>query len=545
MFDEQKRPVPREQWSFSYIEPVFDAAKKATGNRSATYSLYGHSAGAQFVHRFMVFVPEARVDRAVAANAGWWTLPDLAVDFPYGLRGTSLDEAALKAAFGRPLVVLLGTHDTDPDHVNLRRTPEALAQGPHRFARGRYFFEAGRSRAKELGAQFGWQLATAPGVAHSDKGMAVFAVRQLFPQPTITSRDPHRVRILFGGDTSDGQSYHEQYAREGGVNVLAEKGYEHGIGQLRRLLESADYRMINLETPLTLRRDSPLKTKDYLHYSDPVRLPALFAPFGRVGYSLANNHTLDHGVEGLDDSRAALAAAGADWFGADEDLDRAGRPMLQEFRVGDRSLTLAVFGAFEYRKDYDHDFHFYAGPDRPGCAPIDVDAAKSAIADLKRRKPDALVVYFVHWGGNYSWKNDAQTATARALREAGVDLVIGHGAHTMQEVEHDGRGWIFYSIGNFLFNARGRYAAYSTSPYSLPLVAELTPREGRWQLSLRGYPILSDNQVTGYQPRFVTEKELVDIETLLAEKSGWNATVRAAVKRGTDDIGSYLEFSVP
>jgi poly-gamma-glutamate capsule biosynthesis protein CapA/YwtB (metallophosphatase superfamily) len=37
-----------------------------------------------------------------------------------------------------------------------------------------------------------------------------------------------------------------------------------------------------------------------------------------------------------------------------------------------------------------------------------------------------------------------------------VDLVVGAGAHMMQEVEHDGRGWVFHSLGNFLFNARGR-----------------------------------------------------------------------------------------
>src|SRR5436190_4678089 len=47
--------------AFNFIEPVFDAVKAATGNRSERYHLYGHSAGAQFVHRFLYFVPQARV----------------------------------------------------------------------------------------------------------------------------------------------------------------------------------------------------------------------------------------------------------------------------------------------------------------------------------------------------------------------------------------------------------------------------------------------------------------------------------------------------
>ncbi|HWA97814.1 MAG TPA: CapA family protein [Pirellulales bacterium] len=543
--DAQQRPLPREQWSFSFIEPVFDRAKTAFGNRSANYYLYGHSAGAQFVHRFLYFVPNARVSRAVAANAGWWTLPDPEIDFPYGLRGSAVDQAALKAMLRRPLTVLLGTEDTDPNDKNLRRTPQALAQGAHRYARGQFFFEAGKKRAARLGVPLGWQLATVPGVAHSNKGMAEFAVRHLFGPAPIASRADDRVRILLGGDTSGGESYQEQYALQGGTNVLVEKGYEHGIAQLRRLLAAADYRVVNLETPLTLRRDSPLKTKDYLHYSDPVKLPTLFRQYGAVAFSLANNHTLDFGSAGLDDTIAALARNDCDWFGAGTNIDEAARPLIQAFRVGNGMVHLAVFGAFEYRQDYDRDFQFYAQPSRPGAAPIDTTAVQRAVTQLRKSTPNAFVVYFVHWGGNYSWRTADQTATARALRNAGVDLIVGHGAHAVQEIEHDGRGWIFYSIGNFLFNARGRYANYAVPPYSLPLLLEIATSRASLHATIRAYPILSDNQVTSYQPRFVTEAELAELDSLLAEKSGWTPSLRAAVKRGADAIGPFLEFCAP
>ncbi|WP_146852532.1 CapA family protein [Brevifollis gellanilyticus] len=531
--------------AFGFIEPVFDAVKAATGNRSDRYHLYGHSAGAQFVHRYLYFVPQARVAKAVAANAGWWTMPDLTVDFPYGLKGSPIQEDSVKAMLQRPLVVLLGTADTDPNHKNLRRTPEAMLQGPHRFARGQTFFATGKKQAAKLGVSLGWQLATAPGVPHSDAGMSAFAVQWLFGQPAITGRDPQHVRVLFGGDTSGGESYQEQYPKEGGVNILTEKGYEYGLTHLKRLLSAADFNVINLETPLTTRRESPLKSKDYLHYSDPVKLPALFAPYAPLAFSLANNHTLDHGPEGLDETFAALTTAGMATFGTGNNLASAEKPLLQELRIGGKSATLAIFGAFEYRKDYDQDFHFYAGEDKPGCAPVDVPGVKKAIADLRRNTPDAFVVYFVHWGGNYLWKNEEQTTTAHALREAGVDLVIGHGAHLMQEVEHDGKGWIFYSIGNLLFNARGRYAANHAPPFSLPLVADFSMKDDKLQTSLRVYPIVSDNQLTNYQPRFVTETELSAVDAMLADKSAWNAAARAAVKRGADDVGPYLEFGTP
>jgi poly-gamma-glutamate capsule biosynthesis protein CapA/YwtB (metallophosphatase superfamily) len=306
-----------------------------------------------------------------------------------------------------------------------------------------------------------------------------------------------------------------------------------------------DYRILNLETPLTLHHDSPLKGKDYLHYSDPVKAPTVFGRFGPIAYSLANNHTLDQGEVGLDDTLASLDTAGARHFGAGKDLEDAMKPLVQEFRVGDRSLTVAVFGGLEFSKKYAEQFQFYATANHPGVAPIDVPAVEKVIRDLHRRTPDIYVIYFMHTLENYKWKTPEQIATVHELRNAGVDLVIGSGAHMMQEVEYDGNQWIFYGIGNFLFNAGGRYAGHLAPPFSLPLVVDFSIDDGHLQTNLRVYPIMSDNKVTNYQPRFLTEEELSMVDSLLAERSHWNAEDRAAVISGKDNIGCYLEFSNP
>jgi hypothetical protein len=354
----------------------------------------------------------------------------------------------------------------------------------------------------------------------------------------ITGVQPGHVRVLFGGDTCYGESY-----RQGGAKVVAEKGYAYSIQKLAPLLRSADLRVLNLETPLTTRRAEALPGKDYLHHSDPVRLPEIFAAYRPLAFSLANNHSLDQGTKGLTDTFEALDSAGIEWFGAGKDLARAKQPLLKKLRVGDRTVTLAIFGGFEYRAKYDRNFHFYAGADHAGTAPIDAKAAKDAIAELCRRTPEVFVVYFAHWGENYRWKNAAQTAMAHALRAAGVDLVIGAHAHAMQEVEWDGRGWIFYGLGNFLFNAPGRYAANEAAPFSLPLVVDFSIKDGHLQTGLRAYPIVSDNQLTAYQPRLVTGPELAAVEALLATESRWDGPTHSAVKRGTDKIGRYLEFA--
>ena len=166
------RPADSAMWSFSVIEHLFDALKAATGNKSATYRLYGHSEGGQFVHRLVWFLPEARYDRAVAANPGGYTMPDFSVALPYGLAKSPATEQTFKRSLERNLTVLLGDRDNDPNHPQLRRSPEAMAQGRFRLERGQNFFKRAGERCAELKCKFGWQLQLVPRAAHSNEQMA-------------------------------------------------------------------------------------------------------------------------------------------------------------------------------------------------------------------------------------------------------------------------------------------------------------------------------------------------------------------------------------
>jgi pimeloyl-ACP methyl ester carboxylesterase len=174
--DSDGEPKPVDTWSFSVLEPLFETVRKRYGLVTGRYALYGHSAGGQFVHRFAMHVPDARVSAIVPANAGWYTLPEFDLDWPYGLRGSAIDEESLAAALQLPITLLLGDRDTDPSHPSLRHTPEADAQGMHRFARGFTFYESGRQAALSLGVPFNWHLATVRGVDHDNARMAPAAV---------------------------------------------------------------------------------------------------------------------------------------------------------------------------------------------------------------------------------------------------------------------------------------------------------------------------------------------------------------------------------
>lgn len=170
-------PVSRPLWSFSAIEPLFDAVRTGLGLSTDRYVLFGHSAGAQFVHRFVWFVPEARFRVAVAANAGWYTRPDPSTSYPYGLKG--VPETDPRGGVQRNVLLLLGEADTDPEGKNLRRSTEAEAQGPTRFDRGRTMLAAVEARAAEWGVPCGWRVETVPGTAHSGRRMSEAAWTRL------------------------------------------------------------------------------------------------------------------------------------------------------------------------------------------------------------------------------------------------------------------------------------------------------------------------------------------------------------------------------
>ncbi len=165
-----------DQRTFAVIEPLFALLREALGLERETFAMAGHSAGAQFVHRYVMVTPDHNVHAAAIANAGWYTLPHGDVAWPYGIDGAPVDEALVERYLAMPLVLVLGQLDNDPNDPVLRKTPEATAQGPHRLARGRAAFAFARAQAEARGVTFGWRLVEVPGVGHDGSAMAEAAL---------------------------------------------------------------------------------------------------------------------------------------------------------------------------------------------------------------------------------------------------------------------------------------------------------------------------------------------------------------------------------
>ncbi len=179
VFSADGKPVERSKWTFLAIEHLFSYVQQIGRLKTKTYSIYGHSAGAQFVHRLVLFVPDARIKTAICANAGWYTMPTEEYEFPYGIEKTIITRETLKRSFGKKLIVLLGNKDTDENDKYLRKTQEAMVQGRHRFIRGRKFFKTARQKAADIETSMKWRIKTVKGVGHSNSGMSKAAIQFL------------------------------------------------------------------------------------------------------------------------------------------------------------------------------------------------------------------------------------------------------------------------------------------------------------------------------------------------------------------------------
>ena len=171
---------PRK-WAFAVPDHLFDYLKARLQLRADTYQAFGHSAGGQFVHRWLLFQPDNHASSIIAANPGWYTMPvwdpeQTTFSFPFSLIGSPLGQQRLHEALARRFTLMLGERDTNPQHKYLNRSPGAMAQGAHRFERGQTFFAAARAAARQLGAALAWDLVIVPDAAHDNAAMAKAAV---------------------------------------------------------------------------------------------------------------------------------------------------------------------------------------------------------------------------------------------------------------------------------------------------------------------------------------------------------------------------------
>jgi hypothetical protein len=163
---------PRRDWTFGIVGRLFAALRDQGLTTTRRYGLFGHSAGGQFVHRMLSFGYREQVAMAVSANAGTYAMPDLSIDWPWGLGATDLTAVHLPALLQFPLTIMAGTEDTKTTGRYFPGGPKSLRQGPTRHARAHSYHRAGRQAAASLGIELAWRVIDVPGVGHDGRRMS-------------------------------------------------------------------------------------------------------------------------------------------------------------------------------------------------------------------------------------------------------------------------------------------------------------------------------------------------------------------------------------
>ncbi|MDX1636666.1 MAG: CapA family protein [Balneolaceae bacterium] len=266
---------------------------------------------------------------------------------------------------------------------------------------------------------------------------------------------PHSVRPrLYERYVTDARRYLQLAERENG-SIPEEVSYDYIWGDaLTELVHfNPEVRIINLETAVTTHAE-PWPGKSIHYRMHPGNTP-LLKEAGIDCAVLGNNHVMDWGYEGLNESLDSLRQAGVHTAGAGKTRKRAAKPAQLHTETGRvlvfsyGTATAGIPKAWEARED------------RPGVnllAHIDRKSAERVAADVKKNRHNGdRVIVSLHWGSNWGYQiPKSERQFARRLIESGcVDLVYGHSSHHRKGIEvYNGR-LILYGCGDLINDYEG------------------------------------------------------------------------------------------
>jgi poly-gamma-glutamate synthesis protein (capsule biosynthesis protein) len=281
----------------------------------------------------------------------------------------------------------------------------------------------------------GSALVLADVVAWRIAGIAGSTGSSWLPPPTMVASAPESLgqgterpggeaSLVFLGDLALGRSMEAQLVRYGPA---------YPWGGLGAIVRQADLAVANLECVLTTQ-GTPLN-KSYLIRAHPWQGQALVE--GDLDLvTLANNHALDYGQVGLNETLDTLYALGIAAVGAGRSEEEARRPAW--FNLNGVRVVVLGYAAARWNGSVDVPATDSVAWARPAVVQSDVHAVR---------------IVLLHAGTEYATKPSSdQVDVARAAVDAGADLVVGHHPHVTQTVERYGQGLIVYSLGDALFD---------------------------------------------------------------------------------------------
>ena len=271
--------------------------------------------------------------------------------------------------------------------------------------------------------------------------------------------------------------------------LMLRNSFTYPVDLIKGFLNKFDMVVGNLEGPIN--EEPGDFTDSSLKFSfDKRTLESLNAGNFSV-LSLANNHTLNMGSEGIAETRSILTEAG---------INFTGDPIICDIADIYQKDGIAYFGI---NKTYSFN-----------CSDKEV---VNSIEEYKFYNPESFLIISIHWGNEYQKTNSPQQQKlGRAMIDAGADLIIGHHPHVVQNIELYNEKLIFYSLGNFIFD---QYFSKETQQ-GLIIGLEIYPEEKIYSI----YPVESILS----QPQLMEEVE----EFLEELASNSSEELRESIKEG-------------
>lgn len=246
------------------------------------------------------------------------------------------------------------------------------------------------------------------------------------------------IRVMLGGDVMLGRIVKK---------AIRQFGPRYPLGQIADLMRSADITIVNLECAMTSCTDVWAGVPKAFYFDAPPRAVRALQDAGIDLVSLANNHTLDFGVEGLFHTARLLRRYGIRYAGAGADLAEASLPATIECRG--IKLGMAAF--------CDHQPDFAAQNKLPGIAYLDISDEAEVMATW-RKSLGTLIragvdwpILSLHWGPNMvSRPSKKFRRLAHAAIDMGWKILFGHSAHVFHGIEIYRGCPILYAAGDLV-----------------------------------------------------------------------------------------------
>lgn len=266
------------------------------------------------------------------------------------------------------------------------------------------------------------------------------------------------VRMLFSGDVSLGRRFldptdqtpRDRLPKDHPDALIRASdpgpGTREVFTHMRPFFQVAEFRAINLETPVTDSPRTPHRTKNFAFFTLPGSLPAL-RWLGVDYVSLGNNHVYDYLAPGLEDTLRHVEAAGFTHSGAGRTPEEAFRPWRTTLGGADYSfVSMCSISGTEHEHDY------VAGPRQGGAANLR-DSARVAATIGGERSAGRLPIALLHTGTEYSERpSEPSDERMRYVVDQGAALVIAHHPHTAQGFMRYRGVLVAQSLGNFAFD---------------------------------------------------------------------------------------------